>query len=483
VKISYRIFLGFTIILAAGFYFLVTWIMKDVNRQPKKSMEESLIETSRILAAYLEHNIRDGAIETGPLQRFLDTVEKRRFRARIYELDKEEFNMGVYVTDKRGIVIFDSNNGLWEGRDFSRRNDVYLTLQGNYGARTTRLDPGDPVSSVAYVAAPVYFRDEIIGVCTVSKPWKRINTFLEATRNKILLAAATLFIAALVLSFFISRWITRPIRHLTIYADFVKEGLRVTLPELGKGEIRELGDSFEQMRESLEGKDYIERYVQTLTHQLKGPLSAIRGAAELLQEELPEPDRKRFITNIETESNRLQRIVERMLELASLEQQKELRNVETIDLGEMVTDISDEMTVTLKKKEIVLVLNVGKGFRFKGERFLIHQAVYNLLQNAVEFTPQGGTITVEIKRYWGRLILIISDDGAGIPEYALDKVFDKFYSLQRPDTGKKSSGLGLSMVKEVVELHKGEITIKPNSPNGTTVVLKLPVGPSKVPFT
>jgi len=349
-------------------------------------------------------------------------------------------------------------------------------MKGKYGSRTTRLDPEDPVSSVAYVAAPVFSHGEIIGVCTVAKPWESINTFIDTTQKKIIFVGITGFAAALVLSLFISRWIISPIRRLTAYADTVKEGKRTPLPKLGKGEVKELGDSFEKMKESLEGKKYIEKYVQTLTHQLKGPLSAIRGAAELLQEDIPEKDRQKFISNIDTESNRIQRIVERMLELASLEQQRELCNAESIDLSKIVKDIADEMAILSDRKEITLQLNVGEGFRFKGERFLIHQAVFNLLQNAVDFTPKGGTVSVEIKRHWGRLFLIIKDNGAGIPGYALEKVFDKFYSLQRPDTGQKSSGLGLSLVKEVAELHKGDITIKNNSPRGTVAILKIPVG-------
>lgn len=475
-KISYRIFLGFAVILAAGFISLISWIMSDVNVQPKKSMEEPMVDIAHILAAYLEQEIRDNTIVTEPLRRVFDNVGKRRFMVRIYELEKEEVSMGVYVTDKQGIVIFDSNNGQWEGEDFSKWHDVLKTMRGEYGARTTRLDPGDPLSSVAYVGAPVMVNDEIIGVCTVSKPWKSINTFIDTTRRNILGAGLLGFAAALVLSFFISRWITLPIRRLTNYAETIKEGERPLFPELGKGEIKELGESFEKMRESLEGKKYIEKYVQTLTHQLKGPLSAIKGAAELLQEDLPEQDRKKFITNIDLESNRLQRIVERMLELASLEHRRELQNVETIDLSQMIKDIVEEMAVILEKKEIILSLKVGEGFCLKGERFLVFQAVFNLLQNAVDFTPNGGFISIEIKEHFRRLFLIIRDSGEGIPDYAIDKVFDKFYSLQRPETGKKSSGLGLSLVKEVAELHKGEITLKKNKPTGTLAMLRLPMG-------
>ena len=474
-KISFRVFAGFAVIVAVGFFTLIIWIMSDVNIQPKKSMEEAMVDMSHILASYLEQQIDNGNISTGQLALIMDNAAKRRFTSLIYELEKKETNIGVYVTDKRGIVIFDSQNKDLEGSDFSTNRDVYRTLHGRYGARTTRIEPDNPLSSVAYVAAPIYYKGEIFGSCTISKPWQSVNTFVDTTRRKIIAISIAGFAAILVLSFFVSRWITRPIRLLTDYADAIGEGKRATLPKLGRGEIKILGDSFEQMKESLEGKKYIEKYVQTLTHQLKGPLSAIRGAAELLQEDIPEKDRHKFVSNIETESKRIQRIVDRMLELASLEQQRELRNVETINLSALVTDIADGMGVIVNRKNIAIVLKVGTDLCINGEKFLIHQAVFNLLQNAVDFTPAGGTVEVEIKEHFARLFLIIRDTGAGIPDYALDKVFDKFYSLQRPDTGQKSSGLGLSLVKEVADLHKGDITIKKNKPRGTVAILKLPV--------
>lgn len=473
-KISFRIFLGFAVILAAGFSSLIYWIMSDVNIQPRKSMEEPLVDIANILASYLEQKVENDTISTAQLSSILDSAGKRVFSARIYELEKKEVSLGVYVTNKDGIVIFDSNNGEWEGRDFSEKTDVYRTMTGRYGARTTRTDKDDPLTSVAYVSAPIMAHGEIIGVCSVAKPWKSINTFIETTRQNIFAVSLVGFAAALLLSFFIARWITRPIRLLKNYTDSAREGKRTPLPDLGSEEMEILGHSFREMKESLEGKKYIEKFVQTLTHQLKGPLSAIRGASELLQEDLPETDRRRFVSNIEAESKRIQRIVDRMLELASLEQQRELRNVETVDLSELVKDIVEEMAVTLNRKEIMLKLNPGEGLCTRGERFLIQQAVFNLLQNAVDFTPRGGFIDMEIKEHFGRLILLIRDSGPGIPDYAVDKIFDKFYSLQRPDTGQKSSGLGLSLVKEVADLHNGDISLKNNKPHGAVAILKLP---------
>jgi len=102
-------------------------------------------------------------------------------------------------------------------------------------------------------------------------------------------------------------------------------------------------------------------------------------------------------------------------------------------------------------------------FRLRGERFLLHLALSNLLQNAVEFAPQGGEVRILLDED----SIQICDNGPGIPEYALPRIFDRFYSLSRPDTGKKSSGLGLSIVLSVVELHHGEVYLE-NLPGGGT---------------
>jgi two-component system sensor histidine kinase CreC len=473
-KIRYRIFLGFTLILSLGFGFLIWWILNDVNVQPKKSMEEALVDTAHILAAHLEQEIDGSGISTAALERMFHNVGRRRFLAPIYELVKDRVTLQVYVTDRQGMVIFDSDGGKAVGENFYRWFDVKHTLAGRYGARTTRLDPADPASSVAYVAAPIYHRGEIVGACTVAKSWKSIHSFVRSTRNKIIIGAVVGFVVVLMLSYLISLWITRPILRLTDYAYSIKYGVRAPLPSLGRGEIGELGEAFEQMRETLAGEKYIENYVQILTHQLKGPLSSIRGAAELLQEELPDEDRAMFIRNIETESARIQRIVDRLLELVAIESRRQLYNVERIDAKEIMAELIDDMSAIFVKEQIICVNNSRDSLYFRGERFLIRQALRNLLQNAVEFTPAQGAIRVEAEKEGDNIYLRIRDTGTGIPGYALSRIFDKFYSLPRPGTSQKSSGLGLSLVKEVADLHHGDISLANAPDTGTIATLRLP---------
>ena len=213
-----------------------------------------------------------------------------------------------------------------------------LTLEGEYGARTTRSDPEDPTSSVLYVAAPILVHGKTAGVLTVVKPTTNINTLYKNAKPRIFKIGMLAVAAAVFLSLIVSIWITRPIKRLTQYANDVREGNRVELPELGRSELREMGLAFEKMREALEGKKYVEEYVQTLNHEIKSPLSAIRGAAELLEEGMAPEKRARFLANIRNEANRIQDIVDRMLVLSELENQRTLQKVETMSLGILITD-------------------------------------------------------------------------------------------------------------------------------------------------
>ncbi len=104
---------------------------------------------------------------------------------------------------------------------------------------------------------------------------------------------------------------------------------------------------------------------------------------------------------------------------------------------------------------------------------MLHQAVSNLLQNALDFSPEGGVIRIDARRSGDRVRIVVADQGPGIPDFAQDKIFDKFFSLQRPDTGKKSTGLGLNFVREVATLHGGEVRLEAGAEGGTAAIMEI----------
>jgi two-component system sensor histidine kinase CreC len=308
----------------------------------------------------------------------------------------------------------------------------------------------------------------------VAKPTTNVNIFFKSAKPRILRIGIVSIAIAIFLSLIVSIWITKPIKRLTQYANDVREGKRVELPKLGGNELMEMGMAFEKMRDALEGKKYVEQYVQTLTHEIKGPLSAIRGAAELLEEGVPPEKHARFLSNIRNESNRIQDMVDRMLELSELEIKRTLQKIEIISLSALIRTILESKEPLLSQKKLSVAIQVKDDIFVKGDSFLLHEAISNLIQNAIDFSPICGQIELAAQVDGGMLNFMLNDQGPGIPDYAKERVFDKFFSLHRPDTGKKSTGLGLNFVKEVADLHNGEIKLENLPQKGLQATLSLP---------
>lgn len=478
-KIRTRLSMAFLLLVGLVLWVLVDWTVDELRPRYLESMEESMIDTATILSSLIQEKMEGDLINADDLRAAFNTARQRRFRAKIYQVTKNRLSMRAYVVDSTGIVVFDSNDGQDEGKDYSKWNDIVLTMQGEYGARTSRITFDDPTSSVLYVGSPIISGDEIVGVLTVCKPVDSVTLFMEMARKKMIVAGLVAGLIVVAFGIVISAWITWPIQKLTDYAKAIRDGRRVNPPQLGRSEIGQLGSAFEEMREAVEGRQYVENYVQTLTHEMKSPLSAIRGAAELLEEDMPLSQKKRFIENIRAESARIQDLVDRLLQLSAIEKRRELRDVEQIDLAALLKDVSESVGPIASAKNITMDIHETKHVSIHGEQFLIRQSMANLLQNAIEFSSEGGSIQLSLSMNGEQALIRVSDEGSGIPDYAGDRIFDRFYSLRRPDTGKKSSGLGLTFVREVASLHGGQVKIESNSGAGITATLVLPGTPPR----
>lgn len=472
-NLSVRIFLGYFLLLGLAIWFVMRTFTSELVPGMRQSIEEVLVDTANLLAEIVQDDVVSGMDTTGDFATAVKAFGERRLNARIWFLKKRDPNLVIYITDAKGIVIFDSRNRDL-GKDYSKWNDVYLTLRGEYGARSTREDANDAYSSVMYVAAPIRHNGKIIGVVTVGKPSVVVQPFVEQAIRNIEEKGALLVLGALALGILITYWLTFSIRKLTAYARAVRDGQRVSPPRLKESELAHLADAMETMRTELEGKNYVENYLHTLTHELKSPLASIRGAAELLDEEMPLADRQRFIGNIRNESLRLQQVVEQLLNLAMLEKRQVLESIEQVDVSALLHRLCHDKQPLAETRGITFSFQLTDSTALPAERFLLQQALSNLLDNAIAFSPDHGVINLGTREHDGFLDIEITDNGPGIPDYALDKVFERFYSLPRPDDTPRSSGLGLSLVHEVAQLHGGSISLINRPEGGTEAVLSLP---------
>jgi two-component system sensor histidine kinase CreC len=470
-----RIFAGILLIYALGVATLMYRMSADLDPRYKESAEESLVDTANLLAVLIENDIASGDFHPARLRPTFDDLYRRELRARIYDVEKTHVDLRVYVTDRNGAVVFDSL-GRDEGRNFGDWRDVRLTLRGEYGARTTPDVEGDHRTAVMYVGAPIRWNGQIVGAVSVGKPIQSFGQFIAGARQKLLLAGVTAGASVLVLAVLVSVWLVRPFGLVSDIVGFVRSQKRMSLPRLSRRALGAIGAAFDEMRDALAGRNRVEEYVQTLTHEIKSPLSAIRGAAELLQEPMPEERRVRFVDSIRDEAARIQELVNRLLELASLEQRRGLADLETVPLDELLSEAVRSLAPVIDARAVRVRIEGAQGLRLQGDRFLLHRAVSNLLHNAVDFSPSGGEVAVSVSAGERHCSIAVRDHGPGIPDYALARVFDKFYSLRRPDSGRKGTGLGLAFVKEIAALHRGRATLSNHPEGGAEAVLTLPRG-------
>jgi two-component system, OmpR family, sensor histidine kinase CreC len=502
-RISLKIFLGYFALVGLAAWFILTIFVDEVKPGVRQAMEDTLVDTANVLAELAAEDVKTGAINNGNFARSLAQYNARSVVNNTNEPNADNQNVGndnvsnesssianisgvkklsadyrVYITDINGIVIFDSHN-FAVGQDYSKWNDVYLTLRGKYGVRSSPIVPGQPqTDSVMFIAAPIKNGNQIIGSLTVAKSNRTVLPFIQRAQNKIIRWGALLLVLSLFIGALFTWRFTSKINKLRDYALNISQGKKATPPTSSNDELTDLAKAMQTMRSELDGKLYVQENVQHLTHELKSPITAIQAAAELISPDMPLADQAHFLAQIKAQSGRVQTIIQNMLGLATLEHQQQLSQVSTVHLNDLIqTQIKH-----LGEKSNALRANIHAPSRaslqVQADEFLLGQAIYNLLENALDFSPPNSTINVNVLEENKQIQIQVKDQGAGIPDYALDKIFDKFYSLPRPAThingGQKSTGLGLNFVQEVAKLHGGSVTLANHADGGALAVLTLP---------
>ena len=471
-KIGLRILGGYFLVVGLAAWFLLNVFMEQVKPGVRSTLEDTLVDTSQLLAALVAADLRDGKFDDSVVLQRMQHYAQQAIDVNINGVRKRTLDYRIYITDRHGVVLFDTS-GRDVGKDYSRWNDVYLTLQGKYGARSTRSIPDEDMSTVMHVAAPVRDGNDIIGVLTVAKPNASVQAFVERSQRIILQRGAVLLLLSLLIGLAFAWWLHHALGKLMDYIGAVEAGRKVALPALGNSEIGILGRALDAMRTRLEGKEYVEQLMHTLTHELKSPIAAIQASAELLQEDMPQDERKRFLGNILEQNARQRQLIDKLLALVRVEKQQRLDQPERIALAPLLAQVAQDAAAGLAARGVALEVQAIDAV-VAGDALLLRQALGNLLDNAIGFAPPGSRIDLQAQREGQGIVISVCDRGEGIPAYAQERVFERFYSLPRPDAG-KSTGLGLPFVREVALLHGGTVTVANHADGGAVARLCLPI--------
>lgn len=379
------------------------------------------------------------------------------------------------VLDAQGCVV--ATSGAHLGACLGDLAEVRRALQGEYAAvlrHRVSDEPAPTYDSVSrrgrvrvYTALPVFADDEVIGVVrmvrTAIDPGKAL--WFDRYRLLAVLAACAALTAAL--SLFLSRTIVQPIRTITRVARDIASGSgreTVPLPTLAPDELREVSRALDQMIEQLSDRaEYIADFAATVSHELKTPITGIRGAAELLAEQwqdMSAEERARFVDNIREDADRMERLVTRLLHLARIQSAPE--HVEEVDVAAFAARLQgaygEGLDIELDRPDL----------RIRIQPDHLESAVRNLLDNAFRHGA-GQNVELGFAERRGRLVITVRDRGPGISEGNRDRVLQRFFTTERDRGG---TGLGLAIVRAVAETRGGELTFETGS-GGTSFELVL----------
>jgi two-component system, OmpR family, sensor histidine kinase CreC len=477
-RLGLRLLFGFFLIAGLAAVFILRVVLAEVKPSVREVMEDILVDSANLLAEMAAPELR-AMPAGGTLQgtRFATAVQDylaRPVDAQIWGLHKRTLDLRVYVTDEKGRVVFDSGAQAVPGADYSRWRDVLLTLRGEYGARSTRNVPADDGSTVMVVAAPVRAAPggATIGVLSVAKPLATVQQFIDRAENKIAVAGAWLLAASLAVGLAVTWWTVHAVRRLRRYALQAAAGQPQPVPAL-PGELGELATAMGTMRDKLDRRAQVEQGMRALTHELKSPLAAIGGAAELLHDPLPGPDRERFAAQIGEQVQRLREMVDRLLELSKLESLQAPAQVQALSLSGLVREQLALLAAPLAQRRLQVVWVADDGSAVTGDAETLAMAISNLLANALDFAPDGSLLELGVEQQGPAVVFTLRDHGPGVPAYAVARLGERFFSTPRPRDGRKGSGLGLAIVQQVVQLHGGRLSFEDAAP-GLRVRLALP---------
>ncbi len=330
-------------------------------------------------------------------------------------------------------------------------------------------------NSTAYFASPITFEGNTICILEFIYPMSLLESLISGVANILFIGAFIFAVLMTLISIYIASKLTKPINKLAAAANNYANRIFTPVEIKGSDEISLLSRSFNAM--GIQLQDYIQRqkqFVSNVSHELRTPLTAIKGYSELLADEIGDrPDLKKAVFHLKNESDRLAKLVEEVLTLSRLEKGREEFHLDRLNLSDLIKDTTEKMLLRAQKYEIKIVSDIKPEVYVRGDKEKLVRVIVNLLDNAFKYSPPGSAVRVSLYEEKDEAILMVVDQGIGIPEKDRLKVFDRFYRAENAHSI-SGTGLGLSIVKHIVDAHSGSIELTEGVEGGTAAIVRLP---------
>ena len=396
----------------------------------------------------------------------------------VQETSIDEFDEELNVSENSSKIktnTFSTENLL---KNYSRKKNI-----------NSKLIIGETINNNFYVITinSVNVEGKNKGYIVVSEIANDILVAVDERKNFILRSVFFVALVILIFSVFLNKYILKPIRSLVLYTKAIKEkDIKIGKHEkylLRKDEVGQLSRSLNEMTEDLYKRINIaETFSSDLAHEIRNPLTSLKGASEVLNDTTDNEKRKKLIKVISHDVERIERLITDYSQMLKDEATLSRAKMTKINLSNVINSVVEDFNSDLSNlnKNIKITVNKsklnGSGLNILGVESKLEQIIANLLDNAVSFSPPNGKISINCDIKKEDIQLIIEDDGPGFNENNIDKVFNRFYS-NRPEKFGEHSGLGLNIVKNIIELHGGSIVASNQGGNkrGARIEVLLPI--------
>ncbi|MGD6873298.1 sensor histidine kinase [Sutcliffiella horikoshii] len=354
---------------------------------------------------------------------------------------------------------------------FSERQDLLKGKTLTFTKFHTGLN-----QEISAVVIPLSMEDRLEAVIFLYIPLTAITEAFEPIRNFLIVGVFLVIILLILVGTKMTNRIVQPIKQMEKVAKDIAQGdFSKRLSITGEDEMASLGRSINTMTSNLNEVDRNRReFLGNVSHELRTPISYLKGYSEALDEGIISIEK--FAKTVKKETDRMDRLVHDLLDLAQLEGDSYPMNKEPVILAELVKEVLDRFRLKLDDKNLIAEVQLDEGVVVNGDYGRLDQVIDNLLSNAIKFSANNRTIRISVVEVKTMGILKMEDEGIGIPEEDVPYIFERFYRVEKARTRKSGgTGLGLSIVQQIINKHEGRIHIDSKREKGTVVTVEIPL--------
>lgn len=384
-------------------------------------------------------------------------------------------NIKIYILNPDTTVLHQVSNEEQMSINEQIKADIKSVMEGETVKRINPLKLNTE-SDIVYIGMPLTYNEKISGVIMLFSPITELNNIL---RQALITIGTVIILSILICTLAILRIsikISEPIRTISDYAKKIGKGEEVPDVEIDSNdEIGMLAKSFNEMKKEIAVAEQMRReIVANVSHELRTPLTSIIGFIKgILDGVISKEDENKYLSIAYDEANRLKELTKDIVDIAKLESGNTKLNREDFILNDLVNDVYVELEELVKEKnlEFILVEN-NKNIKINADKARIRQVLINIVNNSMKFTNEG-YIKIELSKSYEKAKIVISDTGIGIQKDKISYLFNKFYTANDYGNATSGAGLGLNIVKNIIDMHNGEIKIDSVVNKGTSVSIVL----------